>query len=347
MAFSGSLPVRVAYRTQQASLLHLFVALNRRFGILRDRAEDDLDRASREAIWRRYYALIDRDIENVRARMYPRELLFEIPIMSYARILPRLLRNAPTVMFRRSARDFIDLPSDIDLSCFPPYYRRNYHWQSDGYLSRSSAELYDIGVEMLFFGTADVMRRQVIPPITRFLHGRSPIGRLLDIGCGTGRTLLQLAVAHPMLEMIGVDLSPYYVDRARKVLAGASNVQLLALNAEELPFRDGFFDVVTSVFTFHELPRSVRRRVLQEMHRVLRPGGLVLIEDSAQKYDANELAYFMARFANEFHEPYFEDYLDDTLERALEECGFAIDAVEPAFVAKLVIGKKIERASGL
>src|SRR5690606_33839699 len=95
-----------------------------------------------------------------------------------------------------------------DMSRYPPYYRRNFHWQTDGYFSERSAELYDLGVEILFRGTADIMRRQVIPPITRFLRGTDSgarVGarpgdvRLLDIACGTGRTLKQLAVAHPEL----------------------------------------------------------------------------------------------------------------------------------------------------
>src|SRR5205823_10310196 len=138
----------------------------------------------------RYSALLERDIANVRERLYPRQLLFEIPLRTYMRMLPRLWKNAPSVMLRRIARDFMDLPKDVDLSRFPPYYRQNFHWQTDGYLSRQSAELYDLGVEMLFFGTADVMRRQIIPPVTRFLREHPAGARLIDVGCGTGRTLM-------------------------------------------------------------------------------------------------------------------------------------------------------------
>src|SRR5262249_4062990 len=159
-------------------------------------------------------------------------LLFDLPLAAYARMLPRLIQNASSVMFRKRARDFMDLPAEVDLESFPSYYRRNFHWQTDGYLSRRSAELYDVGVEMLFFGTGDVVRRQVTPPITRFLAqaqrtGRTNGARLLDVGCGTGRTLLQLARTHPSLEMYGIDLSPYYVDAAREMLRGIPSVQLL------------------------------------------------------------------------------------------------------------------------
>src|SRR6185295_7707451 len=102
----------------------------------------------------------------------------------------------------------------------PAYYRRNFHWQTDGYLSRRSAELYDVGVELLFLGTADVMRRQIIPPIARHLaeHG-SPRARLLDVATGTGSALRQLALVCPELRYYGLDLSPYYIELARERLS--------------------------------------------------------------------------------------------------------------------------------
>jgi ubiquinone/menaquinone biosynthesis C-methylase UbiE len=342
----GGLPDRFAYRAQQASLLQIFLALNRRFGILRDNREADVETETLNAAWRRYSALLERDILNVRERLYPRELLFEIPLRDYLAQLPRLLKNTPRVMLRRVRRDFMDLPRDVDLASFPPYYRQNFHWQTDGYLSRGSAELYDVGVEMLFFGTADVMRRQIIPPVTRFLdHLGASNARLLDVGCGTGRTMIQLAETHPILEMIGVDMSPFYIEVARERFQHERRVQLMTANAEDLPFKDEYFDVVTSVFTMHELPRAVRRRVLSEIRRVLRPGGLLVIEDSAQMREAQDLAYFMHAFAQEFHEPYYEDYIVDDLTDLLTESGFSVDRVESHFVAKLVAGRKIQNVT--
>ena len=72
--------------------------------------------------------------------------------------------------------DFKDIPL-VDKERFPPYYRRTFHWQTDGYFSEHSAEMYELGVELLFRGTADVMRRQIIPPITQFV--RAPVSPVL------------------------------------------------------------------------------------------------------------------------------------------------------------------------
>ncbi|TMA82079.1 MAG: class I SAM-dependent methyltransferase [Deltaproteobacteria bacterium] len=299
------------------------------------------------ALRERYEALLARDLANVDEGLYPRSLLYQIPFARYARTLPTFLVDLPGVLRRVRARDHDDLPGDVDLERYPPYFRRNFHWQSDGYLSCRSAELYDLTVELLFAGTADVMRRQVIPPVSRVVGdgARSDV-RLLDVACGTGRTLAQIARAHPRLRLYGLDLSPYYLQVARRVLADVPDVSLVADNAERLPFRSGYFDVVTSVFLFHELPRPARRAVLAEMHRVLRPGGLLVIEDSAQLGESGELAFFLGRFAAEFHEPFYRDYVRDDLAAAAADAGLRVESVEPHFVSKVVVARKLAGARG-
>jgi ubiquinone/menaquinone biosynthesis C-methylase UbiE len=336
---------RVAYRTQQYAIRAPLAMVRRVVAMLA--REESPDPTSLALLRRRYDDLLTHDLANAEAGLYPRALLFQIPFASYARVLPRLVLDAPWVIRRALARDHGDLPADVDVDRFPPYFRRTFHWQSDGYLSRRSAELYDLGVELLFAGTSDVMRRQVIPPISRFLAttgGREV--RLLDVACGTGRTLSQIAVAHPRLRLYGVDLSPYYVQVARRVLADVSDVSLVAENAERLPFRSGHFDVVTSVYLFHELPRAARRTVLAEIHRILRPGGLLVIEDSAQLVESGDLAFFLGRFAADFHEPFYRDYVADDLAVPITEAGFRVDSVETHFVSKVFIARKVAGARG-
>jgi ubiquinone/menaquinone biosynthesis C-methylase UbiE len=333
---------RAAYRAQQATFLYNCLAAHSVLRAVSGFRIQPSSAAIRE-VRSRYEQLLDRDLSNVEAGYYPRKLLFQVPVADYAKLLPRLARDFPRAIRRAQARNFKDLPEGVDLAAYPAYFRRNFHWQTDGYLSRRSAELYDVGVEFLFLGMADVMRRQVIPPLVQQLQARAESGRplrVLDVGCGTGGTLRQIVSAYPELRYYGLDLSPYYVQVARQRLSDVVHASFVADNAESMPFRDEFFDVVTSVFLCHELPKNARRNVLSEIRRVLRPGGLVVIEDSLQHSDAGEVAFFLERFSEEFHEPFYRDYLSDDLSSALRESGFDVRAVEPCFVAKVVSGSK-------
>lgn len=322
--------VRAAYKGQQASLL---VACGVVQNVLRRALLGDKRKVGGEplrVLRRRYLDLLEADLANVHAGVYPEQLLFGLPVAHYARRLPMLAREVPRVLRRMRSRDYADLPRDVDLSSYPPYYRRTFHWQSDGYLSRRSAALYDVGVEFLFGGTADIMRRQAIPP----LRSAKP-KRILDVACGTGRTLAQLRAAFPDAELTGLDLSPYYLEEARSVVG--EDVELVQGNAEAMPMEDASVDAIVSVYLFHELPRNARRRVMAEMFRVLRPGGRVVLLDSVQRSDAEEIVYFLERFQAELHEPFYRDYIRDDLASALRETGFDVQIEGgPAYLTKVV-----------
>ncbi len=333
---------RVAYRAQQLSFLVNASLMQGAARMLTRTPARQVPADVMTALRRRTRALYQRDLENVDAGMYPRELLFQIPGRQYARVLPRLMLDTPRIVRRKNRGEYKDIPP-VDKARFPAYYRRTFHWQTDGYFSEHSAEVYDLGVELLFRGTADVMRRQIIPPVTRWLReqGLAPGRvRLLDIACGTGRTLHQLATAHPALRYHGVDLSPFYVQAARKLLRDVGEAALAVENAEQLPYADETFDIATSVYLFHELPRNARRNVIREAWRVLKPGGLLVLEDSAQPSESPGLAVVLGGFSAEFHEPFYQDYLEDDLADLVRACGFVVDSVEPHLVAKVVVARK-------
>lgn len=330
---------RLAYRSQHLSLLIQATLFQEATRWITRMPRPQVTRAELTTLLRRRRELHARDVANVEAGLYPRDALFDIPVGRYARQLPRLLRDTPNIVRRRRAGAYQDIPV-VDKKRYPAYYRRTFHWQTDGYFSEHSAEVYELGVELLFRGTADVMRRQIIPPITEHLRGRGEGLRLLDVACGTGRTLHQIAQAHPGLRLYGVDLSPAYIREARKRLAALPEVSLAVENGEALPYADATFDVVTSVYLFHELPRNARRNVARELLRVVKPGGLVVIEDSAQLIESAELASALHAFPGEFHEPFYDDYLEDDLAAMLREVGFTVTSSEPHFVAKVVAARR-------
>lgn len=98
---------------------------------------------------------------------------------------------------------------------------------------------------------------------------------ILDVGCGTGRLLADLAVARPDATLLGVDPAPGMVAAARQRAAGRFDVQQAA--AESLPVVDSSIDLVVSVLSFDHW--ADQEAGLREVRRVLRPGGVVVIAD--------------------------------------------------------------------
>jgi len=306
------------------------------------------ERSSPEAaasLRRRLEELFDEDFLDAEAGYYPRSLIETLPWREYAQAVPRLLADLPRTRARIGRGDFRELPQDAAAGRYPHYYARNFHYQTDGYLGHTSAALYDLQVELLFGGTADAMRRRIVPPVVRAARARgaSPAQplRVLDVGCGTGHLLRMLGAALPgVAKLFGVDLSPHYIARAREVLPRDLDVSLVCDNAEKLPFVDDSFDVATSAYLLHEVPAEVRARVLAEMARVVRPGGLAVVADSIQLADAPDLRREILAFPARFHEPFYMSYVKDDLAARVSEAGLRPASTRLAFLTKLVIAEK-------
>jgi ubiquinone/menaquinone biosynthesis C-methylase UbiE len=302
-----------------------------------------LERKTVETLAKRFERLLQQDLANARAGYYPRSLLHQFPLFAYLARMPEALLELPRVLLRSYRGRYDDLPAEAKPETYPRYYRRTFHWQSDGWLSDRSARIYDASVEFLFGGTADVMRRMAIPPLVDAVAATQQ-PRILDVACGTGRFLSQLGRALPHARLYGLDMSPFYVRHARRSLEREleGDVALVAEDAARMPWADGFFDAVASVYLFHELPPRVRRKVAGEIRRVLKPGGTVVICDSAQLSDSAEIADALHAFPAGYHEPYYKGYLRDDLSALLRECGFEVVSAVPFLVSKVVVARKAE-----
>jgi ubiquinone/menaquinone biosynthesis C-methylase UbiE len=293
---------------------------------------------------RAWLKLFREDRANIEAGLYP------APRDVRLRDIPRALRSARQFLAdvaevdrRRVARDGTELRRSppADLEPYPPYYRQNFHYQSDGWLSDESAALYDHQVEALFTGAGDAMRRAALAEIGRELKQRDPrSARLVDIGCGTGRFLRQTLEAYPRLQATGLDLSPNYTARARRLLRPWPQAELVEGAGEAMPLEDDSQEIAVSIFLFHELPLRVREAVIREAARILVPGGLFIVADSLQFGDNPGLDGILEYFPEGFHEPYYRAYLDWDFEPAMARAGFSPEEARLAFLTKVRTWRK-------
>lgn len=100
-------------------------------------------------------------------------------------------------------------------------------------------------------------------------------GRVLEVGVGTG---LSLPAYRRSLEIVGIDLSPEMLDKARERVAADRLTNVIGLHemdAGDLKFPDASFDTVVAMYVMTVVPDA--EKVMRELSRVCRPGGEVLI----------------------------------------------------------------------
>jgi ubiquinone/menaquinone biosynthesis C-methylase UbiE len=283
--------------------------------------------------------LLKEDTHNIRLGLYPASVLTpERPAAHLLRV-PKLLVDGVSIYRRRlmgKTTEFGKLGKEF-LDELPKYYRRNFHFQTDGYLSARSAELYEHQVELLFGGSADAMRRLVIAELRRKYGTSDGKGlRFLEIGAGTGRSTRFVHLAFPKAKIVATDLSDPYLKEAQKKLAQFNRIDFVQADGTALPFQSGSFDAVYSVFLYHELPLSAREAILKESLRVLKPGGVFSLVDSLQTGDMRELDQILEDFPKQFHEPFYRDYVAHPMEKLVGEAGFSDVRSRLGFVSKVV-----------
>ena len=110
--------------------------------------------------------------------------------------------------------------------------------------------------------------------------------RMLDVGCGTGTLLLLAKRRSQPLLAIGLDGDMKVLGIARlKAHRHVEEIALVQAFCFDIPFADGAFDRVLSSLMLHHLTRSEKIRTLQEIFRVLRPGGELHVADWGQPHN--------------------------------------------------------------
>lgn len=150
--------------------------------------------------------------------------------------------------------------------------------------------------------------------------------RALDVATGTGHTALALA-AH-VGSVTATDLTREMLHEARGLATaqGVTNVRWMRADAEEMPFADRAFDVVTCRRAAHHFPRI--ERALGEMRRVLKPGGRLVVDDRSGPED-DEVDAIMNRLDVLHDRSHVRQYRPSRWRVLLEGAGFGVESVEP------------------
>ena len=133
---------------------------------------------------------------------------------------------------------------------------------------RRWAPIYDI-VDLFISGVRD--------KVVDFTGARNG-SRILDVATGTGKQAF--AFAKKGYNVIGIDLSEDMLKVANKKNK-YKNVKFEVADATNIPFEDKYFDVACMSFTLHDMPLSIRDKVLKETVRVTKPKGNIMIVDYA------------------------------------------------------------------
>jgi len=260
----------------------------------------------------------------------------------------RLIRESVGIFSRRDklggspSEPWLDRKKTASAMAYPEYYFNDFHYQTDGWMSSSSASVYEVSTETLFLGKQDAMQRQTLIPLVQHFENDESPAAILEVACGTGRFATFTRDNFPKADMTLTDLSPFYLEKARQhdqywmdyrgeealkenlIHMDIKPAKFVQANAESLPFPDNSFDAVTCVYLFHELPENARLNAISEMARIVKPGGIIVLTDSIQLGDRSDSDDRIGNF-KDLNEPHYENYISTEFSKWFENCGLVCD----------------------
>ena len=166
-----------------------------------------------------------------------------------------------------------------------------------------------------------------------------PDWSVLDVATGGGHTALAFA-AH-VQRVVAIDLTPAMLDAARRnaIAKGCGAVEFIVGDAQKPDFADATFDVVTCRIAAHHF--SDVPLFLRESHRVLKPGGQLVIIDTIVSNEAESASYVNAM--ETLRDPSHQRNLSgDQWQAAISDAGFAVTHYE-TFIESLPFVPWVER----
>jgi ubiquinone/menaquinone biosynthesis C-methylase UbiE len=152
-------------------------------------------------------------------------------------------------------------------------------------------------------------------------------GRVLEIGVGSGRNLP--FYRSPATEIVALEPSPKLVAMARGAARSGMPVTFLEASAEAIPLDDGTIDSVVTTWTLCSIPHATS--ALQEMRRVLRPGGRLLFAEHGLAPSAS-VRWWQDRLTPPWRRISGGCHLNRPIHSMIENAGFRIDRIETGYI---------------
>lgn len=159
---------------------------------------------------------------------------------------------------------------------YPGWYLHRWHFLPEGYLSRRSAAMYEWCIRNVYYVAGEGRALRALRAALRLQHPE----RVLELGCGPGRAVEALADALPWSEIIGVDLSPFQIERAaQRCQRFGARVRVMHGDALSLPMSDESFDAIVAAHVAGHVPQDAAGNAMAESERVLEPKGKLYLFD--------------------------------------------------------------------
>ncbi|CAL4139168.1 unnamed protein product [Meganyctiphanes norvegica] len=173
---------------------------------------------------------------------------------------------------------FEGAPDDSDVQwpnspvTYPPHYDQTYvHFLPGGYRNGKTLRINYVGKSKFNFLNETIIKEWLVK-----LHGDKNPAKVLDIGSGPGFSAMVLAEMFPEAQIYAVDMAapnPRFSRRWAE-LRGLTNVEFYHANAEDMHFwEDNTFDFINYAYVLHEMPQDNSIRIINEIYRLLTPGG--------------------------------------------------------------------------
>ncbi len=146
--------------------------------------------------------------------------------------------------------------------------------------------------------------------------------RILDFGCGSLTLSILASQNYPDAEYHGVDVDHEILSIAsQKMKTANQHISIQQYNGDKLPYPDNFFDKVMSSLVFHHLTLRQKYFALEEIYRVLKPGGQLHVADFGQPSNGlQRVGFYSVQLLDGFETT--NDSLNNVLPRAMKESQF-------------------------